>query len=107
MLDARFNHVVAVANAGSFTAAGELIGLTQSALTKSIADLEAQIGFAIFHRTSRGIVLTERGRDFVERTARLLDDERELFHRPPGPKDVYATTVRVGVCPASLEWRLA
>jgi DNA-binding transcriptional LysR family regulator len=107
MLDARLLHVVAVAHAGSFTAAGEKIGLTQSAVTKSIADLEAQIGFAIFHRTSRGVVLTEEGRDFVERTARLLDDARELFRRPRGIEDVYATTIRVGVCPASLEWWLA
>ena len=107
MLDPRLNHVVAVARGGSFTAAAEIIGVTQSAITKSVADLERQIGYSIFHRTSRGALLTEQGRDFVERTARLLDDAGELLRRPRGLEDAYAGVLRIGVCPASLEWRLA
>jgi len=107
MLDPRLNHVVAVARGGSFTAAAEIVGVTQSAITKSIADLERQVGYSIFHRTSRGALLTEQGRDFVERTARLLEDAGELLRRPRGLEDAYAGVLRIGVCPASLEWRLA
>lgn len=107
MLDPRFNHVVAVARSGSFSGAAEAIGVTQSAVTKSVADLERQIGFSIFHRTSRGALLTEEGRDFVERTARLLDDVKELLNGSVGKRDPYAETLRIGVCPASMEWRLA
>ena len=107
MLDPRFNHVVAVARGGSFTAAAEIVGVTQSAITKSVADLERQVGYSIFHRTSRGAMLTEQGRDFVERAARLTEDAAELLRRPRGLKDAYAITLRIGVCPASLEWRLA
>jgi len=103
----RLNHVVAVARGGSFTAAADMVGVTQSAITKSVADLERQVGYAIFHRTSRGALLTEQGRDFVERAARLLDDTGELLRRPKGPEDAYAGALRIGVCPASLEWQLA
>jgi len=107
MLDPRLNHVVAVARGGSFTAAADIVGVTQSAITKSIADLERQVGYSIFHRTSRGALLTEQGRDFVERAARLLEDAGELLRRPRGLEDAFAGTLRIGVCPASLEWRLA
>ncbi|MDR3470552.1 MAG: LysR family transcriptional regulator [Devosia sp.] len=107
VLDPRLNHVVAVSRAGSFTAAAEMVGLTQPAITKSVADLERQIGYPIFHRTSRGALLTELGRDFVERTSRLLDDAGDLLRRPRGLEDAYAGVLRIGVCPASLEWRFA
>jgi DNA-binding transcriptional LysR family regulator len=107
MLDPRLNHVVAVAHGGSFTKAAEIVGVTQSGITKSIADLERELGFAIFFRTSRGALLTEQGRDFVERAERLLDDARSLLQGSRERGDPYAGPLRVGVCPASLEWLLA
>lgn len=79
MLDSRLHYVVAVARSGTFTAASQAIGLTQLAITKSVADLEREIGYAIFFRTSRGVILTENGRDFIDRAARLLEDARELL----------------------------
>jgi DNA-binding transcriptional LysR family regulator len=107
MLDPRLNHVVAVAHGGSFTKAAEIVGVTQSGITKSIADLERELGFAIFFRTSRGALMTEEGRDFVERAERLLDDARSLLQGSRERGDPYAGPLRVGVCPASLEWLLA
>lgn len=106
MLDPRLNHLVAVARCGSFTAAAVSVGVTQSAVTKSIADLERQLGFSMFHRTARGALLTEKGRDFVDRAARLLDDAKELLEGSTTKGDPFAGVLRVGVCPASLEWRL-
>src|SRR5580658_2476137 len=99
MLDQRFNHLVAVARCGSFTAAAQAIGVTQSAVTKGVADLERQLGFAVFHRTARGALLTEKGSDFVERAARLLDDARELLDGSSSPNDPYTGTLRIGVSP--------
>jgi len=106
MIDARLKHVVAAARRGSFTAAAQAIGVTQSAVTKSIGELERQIGYPIFHRTPRGAILTEQGRDFFERAVRLLEDARDLLREPDGQEDPYAGVLRIGVCPASLEWRL-
>uniref|UniRef100_B0T3Q5 Transcriptional regulator, LysR family n=1 Tax=Caulobacter sp. (strain K31) TaxID=366602 RepID=B0T3Q5_CAUSK len=105
-MDSRLNYVVAVSRAGSFTAAAEAVGVTQSAITKSVADLEQQIGYSIFYRTSRGSFLTAEGRDFVERAARLLEDANDLLRRPIEQEDLYTGTLRIGVGPASIEWRL-
>jgi DNA-binding transcriptional LysR family regulator len=106
MIDPRLKHVVAAARCGTFTAAAQSIGVSQSAVTKSIGELERQIGYAIFHRTARGVVLTAEGRDFVERAMRLLDDARDLLREPGVGEDPYAGVLRIGVCPASLEWHL-
>jgi DNA-binding transcriptional LysR family regulator len=106
MLDSRLNHLVAVARSGSFTAAARSIGVTQSAVTKGVADLERQLGYPLFHRTARGALLTERGGEVFERAARLLDDARELLEGSSAGGDPFAATLRIGVCPASLEWRL-
>jgi DNA-binding transcriptional LysR family regulator len=106
MIDPRLKHVVAAAKCGSFTAAAQSIGVSQSAVTKSIGELERQIGYPIFHRTARGVMLTEQGRDFVERATRLLDDARDLLREPGSQADPYAGILRIGVCPASLEWQL-
>jgi DNA-binding transcriptional LysR family regulator len=106
MLDPRLRHVVAVARSGSFTSAAQSVGVTQSAVTKSIADLEQRIGFAIFYRTSRGTILTEKGRDFVERAEQLLDDARRLYNVSDIPVDIFSGVLRIGVCPGSLEWAL-
>ncbi len=106
MFELRLNHVVAAARAGSFTAGAAAVGVTQSAITKSIAELERQLGYRIFHRTSRGAMLTEEGRVFVDRAARLLDDARSLMRNPRGADDPYAGVLRIGVSPASVEWLL-
>ena len=106
MLDSRLHYLVAVARNGSFTAAANAVGVTQSAITKSIADLEREIGYSVFYRTSRGVILTEQGRDFVDRAARLLDDARDLLKGSAHRTDPFAGVLRIGVCPASLEWRL-
>ena len=106
MLDPRLNHVVAAAQQGSFTAAARVIGVTQSAITKSIAELERQLGYLIFHRTSRGALLTDEGRVFVDRARRLLEDAKALLSEHAPHEDAFAGVLRVGVCPASLEWQL-
>ena len=107
MLDRRLNHVVAVAHSGSFTKAAEKAGITQSGITKSIADLERELGYPLFYRTARGAMQTEAGREFVDRAVRLLEDARTLLTGDRESDDPYAQALRIGVCPASLEWLLA
>lgn len=106
MIDQRLLYVVSTARYGSFTAAAERVGVTQSAITKSVAELERGLGFAIFNRTARGVFLTEEGRIFIERAARVLDDTRDLFRGTAAGSDPFAGTLRIGICPASLEWLL-
>lgn len=106
MIDRRLQYVVSTARFGSFTAAAEHVGVTQSAITKSVADLEQQLGYSLFNRNARGVLLTDEGRAFVERAARLLDETRELLGGATPGSDPYAGVLRIGVCPASLEWLL-
>lgn len=106
MVDRRLLYIVSTARYGSFTAAAERVGVTQSAITKSVAELERELGYSVFNRTARGVFLTEEGRAFVERAARILEDTRELFRGSSAATDPYAGTLRIGVCPASLEWLL-
>lgn len=51
----------AVAEAGSFTHAGEMLNLSQSAVSRQISALEDSLGVALFHRHARGLILTEQG----------------------------------------------
>jgi DNA-binding transcriptional LysR family regulator len=105
-MDVRLKHAVAVAKCGSFTAAAKLIGVTQSAVTRAVADLERQLGYDLFHRTARGAFLTDSGRSFADRAARLLDDERELLTGEARMGDPLAGVLRLGVSPAILEWAI-
>jgi DNA-binding transcriptional LysR family regulator len=57
-----------VADAGSFTHAGETLGLSQSAVSRQISALEHELKVPLFHRHARGLILTEQG-ELLFRTA--------------------------------------
>jgi DNA-binding transcriptional LysR family regulator len=57
-----------VAEAGSFTHAGETLGLSQSAVSRQISALEQELKVPLFHRHARGLILTEQG-EVLYRTA--------------------------------------
>jgi DNA-binding transcriptional LysR family regulator len=68
---------LAVAETGSFSRAAERVFLTQPAISKRIATLEAELGTPLFDRIGRGIQLTEAGRALLARSraiVRELDD---------------------------------
>lgn len=57
------------ATTGSFTQAGEALGLSQSAVSRQVSALEQDLKVSLFHRHARGLVLTEQG-ELLLRTAR-------------------------------------
>ncbi|WP_137940381.1 LysR family transcriptional regulator [Chitinivorax sp. B] len=65
---------VAVACTESFTAAARNLCLTQSTLTKTIRELEEEVGLALFVRTTRSVTLTPDGSIFLPGMQRLLND---------------------------------
>ncbi len=65
---------VTVARARSFSRAGEMIGLSQSAVSHSVKELEHQTGVRLLDRTTREVVLTEAGQQLAGRLERLLDE---------------------------------
>lgn len=92
----------AVADAGSFTHAGETLNLSQSAVSRQISALEETLRVPLFHRHARGLVLTEQG-EILFRTARevlvkLNMAEARIFEsreRPKGPLKI-TTTIAFG-----------
>jgi DNA-binding transcriptional LysR family regulator len=92
----------AVAEAGSFTHAGEALNLSQSAVSRQISALEESLNVPLFHRHARGLILTEQG-ELLYSTARevfaklamtegLLTESKD---RPKGPLKV-TTSVAFG-----------
>lgn len=65
---------VRAAETRSYVGAARVLGLSPSAVGKSIARLEARLGVRLFHRSTRSINLTEEGMQFFERCRRILDD---------------------------------
>ena len=61
-----------VAAAGSLSAAGRAIGLSQTMVTKHLAALETRLGAKLFHRTTRRLSLTDAGRGYLESCERIL-----------------------------------
>ncbi|MCC7321285.1 MAG: LysR family transcriptional regulator [Rubellimicrobium sp.] len=80
----------AVADAGSLTHAGDVLHLSQSAVSRQIRALEEALNTTLFHRHARGLILTEQGELLFEATrvisrrldtaaARIRDSAEEVF----------------------------
>ena len=80
----------AVADKGSLTHAGEVLHLSQSAVSRQIRSLEESLAVTLFHRHARGLILTEQGELLFDATsqmvrrldaaaARIRDSEDEVF----------------------------
>lgn len=62
----------AIIDSGSFAGAGEILDMTQSGVSRSVARLEARLGIRVFDRTTRSVTLTDEGRRFYEQIMPLL-----------------------------------
>ena len=85
---------IAVARHGTFSRAGERIGLTQSAVSAQIQRLEASLGFALFDRAGRTATLNDAGRDTLARAEALVLMADQL-HAGPGAAD-FSVALRIG-----------
>ncbi|MCB9965450.1 MAG: LysR family transcriptional regulator [Rhodospirillales bacterium] len=81
-----------VADAHSFTSAGDLLGLSQSAISRQISGLEDSLGVMLFHRHARGLVLTEQGEllyktahDVFEKLSTVEGQIQDSKQREDGP----------------------
>jgi DNA-binding transcriptional LysR family regulator len=85
-----FTVFVQVAETRSFVATGRLLGVSASAVGKSVARLEERLGVRLFHRSTRSISLTAEGALFLERSRRILAEieaaEQELLQATAAPR---------------------
>jgi len=101
---------VAVARKGSFSQAGAAIGLSQSAVSHSVKDLENTLNVKLLDRTTREVVLTAAGEQLASRLEQLLEDlnatlldARSVGHQLSGTVRVAASqTISAHLMPQSI-----
>ena len=68
----QFRYFVAVAESGSVASASRMLDIAQSALTKSLLELEAELGSSLFERSSKGMTLTPQGHRFLASARKVI-----------------------------------
>lgn len=86
-----------IALRGSMARAAQELGLSQPAISKIIAELERDLGVALFERSTRGVVLTESGQVLQRRGRVILDELRYGLEEIENVADPMAGRVRIGV----------
>ncbi|HET9763846.1 MAG TPA: LysR family transcriptional regulator, partial [Casimicrobiaceae bacterium] len=86
---------VAIADTGSFTAAGERVSRTQSAVSVQIRRLEETVGQKLLERTTRSIELTREGETFLAYARRMLELNDESIRKLSAPE--LAGAIRLGI----------
>lgn len=80
----QIHYVITIAEIGSLTGAAEKLFVSQPSLTSSVKDLEKEIGIAVFHRSGKGVTLTNEGAEFLEYARRLYGQYEELLEKYGG-----------------------
>ena len=87
---AALNVFVIAAETRSFVRAGEILGVSSSAIGKTMARLEKRLGVRLFHRNTRSIAITAEGIMFLERCRRIFSEieaaEQELSQTIAAPR---------------------
>lgn len=83
----QLRYVVAIANSGTFREAAEKMYVSQPSLSISVRDLEKELGFKIFRRTSSGTFLTRRGMEFYEKAQELVKGFDVFQNQYANPED--------------------
>lgn len=93
----RMRVAVEVARARAITTAAETLGLTQSAVSRTVAELETALGVRLFERLPRGIQLTPAGQRFVDRARRVLADVDDLVTEVHSSPEHISGHLRLGI----------
>jgi len=96
----KFQHLrdfVAIAQQGSIRSAARHLGTVQPTLTRSLSELERELGTPLFERHSKGMMLTPLGQVFVKRATAILNDARRATEEIEQLKGNTVGTVTVGL----------
>lgn len=74
----QMNYILEIDRCGSMNKAAQSLYVSQSALSSAMAEVEKELGITIFHRSNRGIVLTEDGQELVAQIAPIVEQSRRL-----------------------------
>jgi LysR family nitrogen assimilation transcriptional regulator len=93
----QLRYFVAIAECGSFSKAADRVFVAQSALSHQTAQLEDEIGTRLFHRSRRGIELTEAGQRFLPHAVSILRQSEEAIASARSATDEPAGKVIFGI----------
>lgn len=91
-----FRSFVRVAELGGFSAAARALGLSQPAVSRQVADLEARVGTRLMQRSSRGVSLTEEGEAVLVQARAALDAADAALGIASARRGALAGRVRLG-----------
>jgi DNA-binding transcriptional LysR family regulator len=91
-----------VAARGSFTAAAESLGYTQSAVSRQVAALEGSAGTPLFERGARGVRLTNAGETLLQHAGTVLDDLDAAQQELAGMAEPATGRLRIGAFPTAV-----
>ncbi len=77
----QLHYVTTISETGSLNKAAEILYVAQPSLTSSIKDLENELGITIFHRSGRGVTLTNDGVEFVLSARQIYQQYESLLDR--------------------------
>jgi len=95
----QLSYLVAIAETGNMGRAAERVGVTQPTLSAQVAELERKLGVKLAERGRSGAMLTDIGRDTVQRARDILRAVEELKDHAAGAQTGIAGTLRLGVLP--------
>ncbi len=95
----QIRYFVAVAEHGSVSATAHAISISQSAITEKIQELEADLGFRLFERHSRGVELTLKGHQFLRHARKILTDVHDARRAIRGEVAEGGGRLALGVTP--------
>ena len=93
----QLRYVLSVYKERSFTKAAKRLNISQSAVSEQVKLLEEEIGFELFHRTSRGIESTDRGRTFLYESERVIGDLLSLSDTARRLRGALQDTLTIGM----------
>jgi DNA-binding transcriptional LysR family regulator len=88
--------LVAVTKAKSFSKAAEDLGVTQSAISQSIKNLESKLEIKIFKRSGKNVVLTSEGERLYQFGAQFLEEMHDTLEGLAADRDLMKGKVRIG-----------
>lgn len=92
----QLQYAVAVADLLSFRRAAEACGVSQPSLSAQLAQLEAALGAPLFERTPRRVLVTEAGRELIDRARRILLEVEDLLAAGQRARVPLDGTLRIG-----------
>jgi len=101
-----FRNAAAIAEQGSLRAAARRLGIAQPSLTRSLSELEREIGAPLFERRSKGMIATPLGDAFVKRATAILNDVRRAQEEVEQLRGNAVGEVTVGLSIAAHLWLL-